>query len=120
MIALPLTRGQRLWFVPLLPYHGEPRYVTVARTGTKWGYLDTYDGLRVDLETGEPDNGAGGVIGTLYTSKAEHARITSVRKAWAHLSEQVRLRAMFGRMPDGITYERIVKARQLLKLEAPP
>jgi hypothetical protein len=114
VIALPLTRGQRLWFVPDSCWVGLECYVTVARLGSRWAYLDSYDGMRAEIATGELE-----LPGKLYASKADYARETSVRKAWGHLRDQVCRFSMFGRMPQGLTYADIVKARQLLKLEAP-
>lgn len=121
MIALPLTLGQRCWFVPTSRWDGEARYVTVVRLGSKWAYLDQRDGLRVSIQTGELDRSELGnsLAGVLYASQEEHAQVTSVRAAWEHLAQHIRARGMFSRMPQGLTFERIEEARKLLGIEAP-
>lgn len=109
-----LVVGQKLWLVPRLSNHGQPRDVLVIKAGRKWATLDCWRNARVDMETLEID-GAGYVSpGCCYLSREQHEETMKLVCLWIDFRRRV---SGLQDRPIGITEANIRLAADLLGIQ---
>lgn len=82
---MKVTKGQRLYFVPLIKGAPDAGNVTVAAVGRKWGELD--NGMRFDLTTWLIDSRGLQSPGQLFSSQQAHVEYVQHRRLLAKLRE---------------------------------
>lgn len=106
---MKFVAGQTLFFEPDSSVCSSTRrgLVDVKKVGRKWVHLS--NGLRVSAQTLEADGKGYASPGRCYFSEEERNAFFALKKEWTFFICRVN-----SGMPQGVTLERIDRARQLL------
>jgi hypothetical protein len=108
---MDLVEGQKLVYVPHDTRRAQPHEVTVERVGRKWAYLAGNQG-RID-DALVVDGGNYSSPGRCYGSWQEYEETTELAKAWNEFWRAIQNRH---KCPDGVTVEKISRARAILNI----
>lgn len=108
--------GQELYYEPFDARDRNNRMVRIIKIGRKWLELDgTWSKMRADIETLLVDGGKYSPPGQCYLSREARETEVLLLKGWRDLAKQIDGART---VPDGVTFEDIGKARELLRLGA--
>lgn len=108
---MTLTARQVVWYVP---WHGNPRNMTVSKVGRKWAATEERPDLKILIGTDEVHVPNFGRVGTIYLSREAREEQARLSAAWDDVRKD-----LYGKVtrPDAVTVEDINAARRLLGLE---
>ena len=89
--------------------------VIVSKIGRRWVYLKDR-GERFDIEDGIVDAGEYASNGRVYRSRAEFNTAVALRQHWQTLKSNLQ----YGRVPPGLTFEKLEEAARLLGVDLGP